>query len=164
MTRNTIITLLASISVSSSVPAEEAGTVQFEKDVLPVLEMKCMTCHREAYKDSKGRTKKPKGDLRMDHPEELLKGGESGDAVVPKKPEDSLMLKRVSLPEDDDDFMPPKGDPMTEAEVAMLKKWIAEGASFGNWKGTKFTPEGDKIDEGGADAGKAEAPAAEEKK
>lgn len=106
-----------------------------------------MSCHRETYKDpERGRTRKPKGDLRMDTPEEILKAGESEKvAVTPGKPDESEALARVLLPEDSDDFMPPKGDPLTKEEVELLRKWIGEGAKFGAWKGTKFTPEGEKV-------------------
>ncbi|MGK0189337.1 MAG: putative membrane protein [Verrucomicrobiales bacterium] len=140
----------AAIAAATVVPMSplSAENVNFENDILPVLEKKCMACHRETYTDPKrGRKKKPKGDLRMDSPENMVKAGESEKpAITAKKPDDSEALARVLLPEDSDDFMPPKGDALTKEEVNLLKKWIEEGAEFGEWKGTKFTPEGEKIE------------------
>lgn len=48
------------------------------------------------------------------------------------------MFERVTLPPDEDDFMPPKGkaDPLTPEEVDLLKRWIDEGADFGDWRGS----------------------------
>ena len=43
--------------------------------------------------------------------------------------------------------MPPKGDPLTKDEIEALKSWIQQGAKFGDWKGTKFTPAGEKLKE-----------------
>ena len=152
---NPIIRVFAMISVAlpmgpGIVSAEDADSpaVDFEKDLLPVLEKKCMGCHRAKYKDPKrGRLKKPKGDLRMDTPELIVKAGESEKpAITPGKPDESEALARVLLEEDHDDFMPPKGEPLTKEEVELLKKWIESGAKFGGWKGTEFTPEGEKVE------------------
>lgn len=140
-----IVIMAAAAAPLSSLSAED---LNFEKDVLPTLEKKCMSCHRETYTDPKrGRKKKPKGDLRMDTPEHIVKAGESEKpAITAGKPDESEVLARVLLPEDSDEFMPPKGDPLTKEEVEILKKWIEEGAKFGEWKGTKFTPEGEKVE------------------
>ena len=137
---------IAAVAVGCS--QASADEIDFEKQVLPVLETKCMSCHREAYKDPKrGRLKKPKGDYRMDGPEHIVKAGESEKVGVTAGDADkSEALARVLLDEDHDDFMPPKGDPLTKEEVALLKSWIEAGAKFGAWKGTKFTPEGEKVE------------------
>ncbi len=141
-----ISTFLGALSLA--IPA----MADFEKDVLPVLENKCMACHREAYKTASGRTKKPKGGLRLDNPAEILKGGDSqedGDAsLTPKDSGKSLIYGRVTLDKDHDDFMPPEGkaDPLTDAELKALKDWIDAGADFGDWKGTKFDAEGNKVE------------------
>ncbi len=105
-----------------SIAADDSATV-FQNLVMPVLTAKCNKCHSE---------EKSKGDLRMDTHEFILQGGEGepGKTVVPGKPEESLAITRIELPLDDDDHMPPEGkDQMTDAETALLRWWIKEGAS-----------------------------------
>ena len=70
---------------------------------------------------------------------------DSGDAVVAKDTAKSLVYQRVILDEEHDDFMPPKGDPLTKDEIKVLKDWIDAGASYGAWKGTKFDADGNKV-------------------
>ena len=130
-----------------------AMAADFEKDVLPMLEEKCMSCHRSPYKTSSGRTKKPKGGLDMSTPDGLKAGGssqEDGDkSIVAKDSANSLVVKRVTLDKDHDDFMPPQGEgkpaPLTDAELTALKAWIDAGAETGGWKGTKFDADGKKV-------------------
>jgi len=112
----------ASAEVAVAGPAS-ADQVVFQDLILPILEAKCNKCHN---------ADKSKGDLRMDSYDLLVKGGqdEKEKNVVPGKPDESLMLKRVSLPSDDDEHMPPDGkDQLTKEEAALLKWWIQEGAS-----------------------------------
>ncbi len=91
--------------------------------VEPVLEQKCWQCHN---------AHKSKGDLRMDTPEMLAKGGEDGPALKPGNAEQSELFKRLMLPDDDEHHMPPKGKTqLTEQEVALLHWWLSQGkASF----------------------------------
>jgi hypothetical protein len=148
--KNPIYRVFAAVSIALPMGAglATAQDVDFEKNLLPVLEMKCMKCHRATYKDPKtGRTKKPKGDLRLDTPKLMVKGGESEKpAITPGKPDKSEALARVTLEEDHDDFMPSKGDALTKKEVELLKKWIEGGAKVGKWKGTEFQPDGKKVE------------------
>jgi uncharacterized membrane protein len=89
--------------------------------VLPILEAKCNKCHNEA---------KSKGKLRMDTFELAMKGGENGDNIVAGDPDKSLAVKRMVLPIDDDEHMPPDGkDQTTKEEIELIKWWIKEGAS-----------------------------------
>ena len=80
-------------SAARSLGAQE---VDFSKEVLPVLESRCFKCHGE---------KKAKAKLRLHTPVDALKGGKSGKAIEPGKSSESLLIKRVSLPADDDDIM-----------------------------------------------------------
>lgn len=141
----TILTLAAHPLLLATGSAEE---VNFEKDILPVFEERCMDCHREAYKSSTGRTKKPKGDLRMDDPK-LMFEGEDGKVIIAGKPAESKLYKSITLDPEDEDIMPPKGDPLTKEQQEKVKKWIEEGAKTGDWKGTKFDAEGNKLDADG---------------
>lgn len=107
-----------------------AEKVQFNRDVRPILSDKCFHCHGA---DASHR----KGELRLDLRAEAMKPAESGDiALVPGSPEKSEMLARVMLSNDHDDVMPPEksGKPLSSAEKAILKQWIAEGAEYqGHW-------------------------------
>ena len=89
--------------------------------VQAILETKCLECHNP---------NKVKGKLLMDTAEALLKGGESGPALVASKPDESELIKRLVLPADHDDAMPPKGGPLPKADIDLLKRWIAEGAKW----------------------------------
>jgi hypothetical protein len=124
---------LAYTAACTLAPSTHAA-VNFEKDLLPVLQKKCLDCH-SAPTVVDGKKKNPKGGLRLDAAWAMLKGGETGPALVPKDLAKSYLHEVVNLPKDDDMFMPPKGDPMTAAEIALLKEWIESGADFGGWKG-----------------------------
>lgn len=89
--------------------------------VVPILEAKCNECHNE---------NKIKGKLRMDTHELLLAGADGSDfpTVVPGDAEASEMIVRVTLEQDHDEFMPPKGDPLTAEEIKLLSLWIMAGA------------------------------------
>ena len=107
---------------------------EFTKTVLPTLQKKCISCHREPYKTNYGRIKKPKGKLILNTPNGIKR------SVTPNKPNESLLYKRVTLDKEDDKFMPPQGkeEPLTKEELKNLKNWIQSGAKTDNWKGTKF--------------------------
>ena len=94
--------------------------VDFEQDIRPLLLERCGSCHGE---------KKQKAQLRLDRRAEAFKGGENGVVLVPGKPEESPLFKRVTS-RDADEVMPPKGDRLTEREVTSLRQWIAEGAPW----------------------------------
>lgn len=101
----------------------DAEPLVFQRVILPLLDAKCNKCHNED---------KSKGDLRMDTYAALIKGGqdEKDKSVVPGKPDESLVIKRMILPGDDDEHMPPDGkEQATKQETALLKWWIQEGAS-----------------------------------
>lgn len=122
------------VLAASGLTSTLTAAVDFEKQILPVLEAKCLDCH-SAPQMVDGKMKKPKADLRLDAAWAMLKGAESGPALVPGNLAKSYMYEVVTLPKDDDMFMPPKGDPLTAAEVKLLKEWIESGANFGGWKG-----------------------------
>lgn len=124
-----------------------ARAVDFEKDVLPVLEERCMSCHRATYTDPKtGRKKKAKSGYRMDTAELLLGGGDENDAnIVAGKPDQSPFYTYTTLPEDDDWAMPTKGDRLTPEQQDAIKDWIAAGADLGGWQESTFDDAGNKI-------------------
>ncbi|MBL9157202.1 MAG: hypothetical protein JNJ70_07015 [Verrucomicrobiales bacterium] len=110
--------------------------VNFEKEILPFLESKCLQCHKAPF-EKDGKSVKPKAGLRLDAAWAIQAGSENGAVLVAGKSGESALYQRVTLPPEDDDFMPPKdkADPLTDAEVALLKQWIDEGAEFGEWRG-----------------------------
>ena len=93
-----------------------ADDASFAKDILPVLERKCMACH-QGDGAQKG--------LRLGSVTRLLAGGESGPAIVPSDPENSLLLAKVAGEEPE---MPLAGEPLTKAEIALIRDWISSGA------------------------------------
>lgn len=140
-TPNRAILLLAAITgfqfcSLSKLTAQTPEGIDFEKQILPILDAKCLSCHQKEHEDA-GRIKKPKSGLALDSVEAIMKGGKSypNENIVPGQPDASWLLKTVLLPEEDDLFMPPKGDKVTPEETALIKKWIEEGAKFGEWKG-----------------------------
>jgi len=90
--------------------------------VKPILETKCYGCHN---------SNKQKGGLRMDDSLKLMKGGKDGIVIKPGNADASEMIKRLLLPVDNDDHMPPKEKPQpSESQIALLHWWIANGATF----------------------------------
>ena len=92
-----------------------AAEADFSKSVQSVLEARCVDCHG---------SKKQKGDLRLDSLKDalsVLKPGESGE---------SELFKRIILPSDHEDIMPPKGDPLTKEQIEGIKTWIDGGAKW----------------------------------
>jgi hypothetical protein len=89
----------------------------FEQKVRPLLAENCYSCHGPA---------KQKGGLRLDSREAILKGGETGPAVVPGKPDASLLLDAVQY---DGPEMPPAGK-LETGKIEILTRWIALGAPW----------------------------------
>lgn len=109
---------LALPGLLAAAPSAEALKF-FESKVRPLLVESCQECHTE---------KKHKGDLRLDNLPYILQGGHTGPAVVPHKPEESLLIKAVSYA-DPDMQMPPDGK-LGDEQIAILKQWIAMGAPW----------------------------------
>jgi uncharacterized membrane protein len=85
----------------------------------PILDSRCVTCHNDD---------KRQGELVMTSYEDLMRGGETGSVVVAGRPELSEVLRRVSLPTNDEAFMPAEGNmPLTDAQVRVVEWWITAG-------------------------------------
>jgi hypothetical protein len=99
----------------------DAGSVEyFEKKVRPILVNNCNNCHSA--------TTNSKGGLRVDDRNGLLQGGNRGLAVVPGDPDNSILIQAV-LQTEDDLKMPPKKR-LSAEEVAVLTKWVKDGAAW----------------------------------
>jgi hypothetical protein len=103
--------------------AGPAWAVDFAKEIRPIFAEKCYECHGPD---------KDRGKLRLHTKADILK---SEFVIVAGDPNESELYTRVTLPPDHDDVMPPegKGEPLTKEQQELLKKWIADGASFGDW-------------------------------
>ena len=131
-----LVFLMTLLCASTPLLGQES-TPNFEREILPILKRSCFDCHGNPATDIKGRRKKPKGGVRLDAPRFILEELSSGDSVVaPGDPDSSLLFELVSLPADDDDLMPPEGGRLAEAELSLIKRWIAAGAPFADWKGS----------------------------
>lgn len=98
----------------------------FETKVRPLLAKHCYTCHS-------GKAKSLKGGLRLDGRKLLLKGGDSGPAVVPGKPQESLLVESVQWESLE---MPPK-EKLSKNQIAVFVKWVEMGAP---WPGDDVKP------------------------
>jgi hypothetical protein len=99
--------------------AEEAVVERFRAEVEPILRDRCLECHSHAGG-------KMKGGLTLDARSGWEQGGDGGPAVVPGNPEASLLMRMVRW-EDEDHQMPPDGK-LPEGEIAVLERWVREGA------------------------------------
>ncbi|MHC5063062.1 MAG: c-type cytochrome domain-containing protein [Planctomycetota bacterium] len=111
--------------------------VHFESQILPIFQESCFQCHQETYTDEGGRLREPKSGLRLDGAGWIIRGSDYAEVLTPGDPDDSLLYELISLPEDDESRMPAKGTPLADAKVELVKRWIEEGADFGDWKGKK---------------------------
>lgn len=110
-------------SLTSIKPLPDVQEALAYQDVVkPILETKCYSCHG---------ANKQKGKLRMDDSLALMKGGKDGKIIEPRDAANSEMIKRLLLPVDNEDHMPPKEKPQpTENQIALLHWWIDNGAGF----------------------------------
>ena len=99
----------------------QAAPVDFRRDVEPIFVKRCSECHGPDMQ---------KGKLRLDHKSDALRGGKSGKPLlIPGKSAESELIARVTAT-DPDDVMPAKGERLTEEQIATLRRWIEEGATW----------------------------------
>lgn len=112
----------ASASGTSKGPVDLSTTPVFETLVAPTFQARCVTCHGPS---------RQAGKLRLDSPDAIRKGGETGAVIVPGSAAGSLLVQRIFLPTSDKKVMPPKGHPApSHADVSVLRWWIDQGSSF----------------------------------
>jgi mono/diheme cytochrome c family protein len=105
---------------AAQLPPPAGHQVDFSKEIKPIFEASCIKCH------GRGREK---GGFRIDNRETLLKGGDSGAAVVPAKSSESLLIELVQG-FDPDNVMPKKGSRLTAEQIGLLRAWIDQGAAW----------------------------------
>jgi uncharacterized membrane protein len=92
----------------------------YTTQIAPIFEKHCVACHKPS---------KHKANLRMDTYELLMTGGDSGPPVVAGSLEKSDLYRRITLPKDDEEFMPTDGKPaLAPAEIKLIADWITAGA------------------------------------
>jgi hypothetical protein len=114
---------LATVAMLPTLNAARDEKVSFSRDILPLLSDKCFKCHGP---DSGSRM----ANMRLDIPQGAFADRGGRWPIVPSKPEDSLVVKRINSA---DSPMPPRssGKSLTKAEIATITRWIAEGAHYG---------------------------------
>ena len=115
----TTSTIALSLIGALASAAADPGTEFFEQEIAPIFERRCFECHSHE-------SGKSKGGLVLDSRSGWHTGGGTGPAVVPGKPEESLLVEAIRR-EHEDLEMPPKKK-LPASEIALLEKWIALGA------------------------------------
>ena len=107
--------------VGGLMPVNHLWAGDYEAVLKPLLRERCVSCHGALQQ---------KAGLRLDTVAGMLRGGKHGPVLVVGKAEQSVMVLRTSSA-DADERMPPEheGQPFSEAQVALLKQWITDGAS-----------------------------------
>ncbi len=120
--RTSTLVLLVCVTMS---PGAARAQVDYNRDVLPILAGSCFPCHGVDGK-------KRKAKLRLDVREAALAERKGVHAIVPGRPQESALVKRV-FSTDADEVMPPpgKGKPLEQSEKDLLEEWIAGGAVYG---------------------------------
>lgn len=111
--------LLCFVVWSPLVAADNHGNgsaVSYHSQIVPLLKRSCQGCHHPGD---------PNGDLIVTTYAELKQGGMAGDAIVPGKPDESLLIELIS---GDEPAMPQNQEPLSAEEVELFRRWILEGA------------------------------------
>src|SRR6187402_1724719 len=105
--------------------AQAGERVEFNHDIRPILTKHCTSCHGGV---------KEAGEVSFIYREKALAPGESGKIpIVPGKPAESEMLRRLRSTDPDEVMPKPKhGPPLPEAEIALIERWIVQGAEWQN--------------------------------
>ena len=117
----TIAIQAADPDISKLPPASTKTGLTYDADIKPIFEKSCFKCHG---------AEKQKAKLRLDSLAATKKGGEDGDILSVGKSEKSRLVHSVARILDEDENMPPedKGKPLTKDQVALIRKWIDDGA------------------------------------
>ncbi|MEZ6122347.1 MAG: PSD1 and planctomycete cytochrome C domain-containing protein [Planctomycetaceae bacterium] len=120
-----MLNLLRPVGVQADEAHVAGQKLSFDRDVRPLLAEKCFACHGPA-------ANRDDGEIRLDVRDELLKVGDSGRAVlVPGKPQESELIRRIRS-DDDSEVMPPPASKkmLSREERDLLTRWVSEGADF----------------------------------
>lgn len=113
---------LASAADDSKLPPPASVTIDYARDIKPILENSCFQCHGP---------ERPRGKFRLDNRESALKGGNDGVDILPGNSAKSPLIQYVSGLDPDMRMPPPdKGKPLTADQVALLRAWIDQGVAW----------------------------------
>lgn len=117
-----LLLLSGLVGAAAAADAQSDNTVDFLRDVQPILRAHCHTCHAGGHQE---------GGLRLDRREQALAGGDSGRrGIVPGNTAESRLVQAISGA-DSDLRMPPEGEtPLARAEVETITRWVAQGAQW----------------------------------
>ena len=110
------LSLVWLVSEKNQVSAQQQ--IDFNRHIKPILDANCVSCHG---------AKKAAGQLRLDNKAAAMRGGFSGAVIVPNDSKGSILLSRI-IGGDGQAQMPMGGDPLTAAQIDLIKKWIESGA------------------------------------
>jgi mono/diheme cytochrome c family protein len=121
-----IVVSVAALTAAAAPAFAAESAVRFNRDIRPILSDNCFACHGPA--EDRG------GDLRLDVRGDAIEDRGGYAAIVPGKPDESEILRRI-LSHDADEVMPPpkaKKPKLTSAQIDLLRQWITEGAGYQN--------------------------------
>lgn len=127
----TLVCVTAVVRVRADETPPSAADVEFfEQKIRPLLVTRCFECHSEKGNGEKGKGEpgKVKGGLHLDSRAGMLAGGDSGPAIVPEKPAESLIIEAINYSQDSAQ-MPPRGK-LPQNEIDLLTEWVRRGAPF----------------------------------
>ena len=112
------------VDTSKLPPPSPRTGVTYENDIKPILDATCIKCHGE---------QKPKGKLRLDNLDGILKGSKEGKVVEPGNSAKSTLVLNVAHLGDEDDYMPPPKNKLglkqlTPEQIGLIRAWIDQGA------------------------------------
>jgi mono/diheme cytochrome c family protein len=116
--------LAADPDTSKLPPASTKTGVTYATDIKPIFDASCVKCHGE---------QKPKGKLRLDSLEGVMKGSEDGKVIEPSNSAKSMLVLNVGHLGDEDDYMPPPKNKLgikdlTPDQIGLIRAWIDQGA------------------------------------
>ena len=110
------------VKVSEEVKTVDSSLTVYEKAIAPILAQKCISCHGPD---------KVKGQLQLQSPELIIKGGKNGSILNSIQNEEAQIIHRIHLPNADEKHMPPDGKlQLTLEELTLLNKWVKAGGNF----------------------------------
>jgi len=129
-----MVVLSAAEKPARKLPAAAKVKIDFAKQIQPIFQAKCFSCHGPEKQES---------EFRLDDGKQALAGGENGKAIVPGKSGLSPLLLRVAGLGDDEP-MPPKGEgtPLSKEQMALIRAWIDQGAVWPASADAKLTGKG----------------------
>lgn len=120
-------------TVLSAAALEAARTnVDFVQHVKPILETKCVMCHNR---------KTLPGRMSLENKQRAMARGATGVPIVPGHPEQSLLLTKIKSAHAHVNAMPPVGERITKDELAVLTKWICDGAQWPEGRAGRLDPD-----------------------